>query len=75
MRSLGGAQSNRLDHAINFNSYAAYNTAAARSRLADTDYGKAITEMKKQQTLQTYSIMMQKRKMQDEARRMQNFWT
>lgn len=75
MRSLGGAQSNRLDHAINFNSYAAYNTTAARSRLADTDYGKAITEMKKQQTLQTYSIMMQKRKMQDEARRMQNFWT
>lgn len=75
MRSMGGAQSNRLDYAINFNSYASYNTSAARSRLADTDYGKAITELNKQRTLQTYSIMMQKRKMQDEARRMQNFWT
>lgn len=75
MRSQGGAQSNRLDYAINFNSYASYNTSAAQSRMADTDYGKAITELKKQQTLQTYSIMMQKRKMQDEARRMQNFWT
>ncbi len=75
MRSRGGAQSNRLDHAINFNSYAAYNTTAARSRIADTDYGKAITELNKERTLQTYSLMMQKRKMQDEARKMQNFWT
>lgn len=75
MRSRAGAQSNRLDHAINFNSYASYNTTAARSRLADTDYGKAVTELKKQQTLQTYSLMMQKRRMQDEARKMQNFWT
>ncbi len=75
MRSQGGALSNRLDHAINFNSYASYNTSAARSRLADTDYGTASMELKKQQTLQTYSLMMQKRKMQDEARKMQNFWT
>ncbi len=75
MRSRGGAQSNRLDHAISFNSYASYNTTASRSRIADTDYGKAITELNKQQTLQTYSLMMQKRKMQDEARMMQNFWT
>lgn len=75
IRSQGGAQSNRLDHAINFNSYASYNTSAARSRIADTDYGKAAIELNKQKTLQTYSIMMQKRKMQDEARKMQNFWT
>ena len=75
IRSQGGAQSNRLDYAINFNSYAAYNTTAARSRISDTDYGTSATELKKQQTLQTYSLMMQKRKMQDEARRMQNFWT
>ncbi len=75
IRSQGGAQSNRLDFAINFNSYASYNTAAAQSRLADTDFGKAAIELKKQQTLQTYSLMMQKRKMQDEARKMQNFWT
>ena len=74
-RSQGGAQSNRLDYAIHFNAYASYNTTAAKSRLADTDYPQAISEMKKQQTLQTYSFMMQKRKMQDQARMMQNFWT
>lgn len=74
-RSKGGAESNRLDYAINFNSYVSLNTSASRSRMADTDYGKAVTELKKQQNLQTYAVMMQKRKMQDEARRMQNFWT
>lgn len=73
-RSQGGAQSNRLDYAIQFNSYASYQTASAKSRLADTDYPQAISELKKQQTLQTYSFMMQKRKMQDAARMMQNFW-
>lgn len=74
-RSQGGAQSNRLDYAIRFNDFASYQTASAKSRLADTDYPEAISEMKKQQTLQTYSFMMQKRKMQDASRMMQNFWT
>lgn len=74
-RSQGGAQSNRLDYAIQFHSFASYNTTMAKSRLADTDYPQAVSELKKQQTLQTYSFMMQKRKMQDQARMMQNFWT
>lgn len=72
-RSQAGAQSNRLDHAINYNSYASFNTLAARSRLTDTDYPQAISELKKQQTLQTYAFMMQKKKMEAEARKMQNF--
>ena len=74
-RSQGGAQSNRLDYAINYNSHAAFNTLSARSRLTDTDYPEAISELKKQQTLQTYAFMMQKKKMEAEARKMQNFWT
>lgn len=73
-RSKGGAQSNRLDYAINFNSYASFNTTASKSRLADTDYPQAVSELKKQQTLQTYALMMQKKKMENEARKMQNFW-
>lgn len=73
-RSQGGAQSNRLDHAISYNAYASFNATAARSRLADTDYPQAISELKKQQTLQTYSLMMQKKKMEAEARKAQNFW-
>ena len=74
-RSRGGAQSNRLDHAIQFNTRVSYHIASAEGKLTDTDYPQAISEMKKQQTLQTYSFMMQKRKMQDAARMMQNFWT
>lgn len=73
-RSQGGAQSNRLDHAIRFNTYASLQSVSAKSRLADTDYPQAVSEMKKQQTLQTYAFMMQKRMMEDEARRVQNFW-
>lgn len=73
-RSTGGAQSNRLGYAINFNSYASYNTTAARSRLEDTDYAQAATDLKKKQALSTYSLMMQKRKMQDMTRNAQNFW-
>lgn len=73
-RSQSGAQSNRLDHAISYNAYASLNTTAARSRLADTDYPQAISELKKQQTLQTYALMMQKKKIEDEERKMQNFW-
>lgn len=73
-RSQGGAQSNRLDYALRYNSYASYNTTSAKSRLTDTDYPQAISELKKQQTLQTYAFMMQKKKMEDEARKTQNFW-
>lgn len=73
-RSQGGAQSNRLDHAISYNAYASFNATASRSRLADTDYPQAISELKKQQMLQTYSLMMQKKKMESEAQKMQNFW-
>lgn len=73
-RSQAGAQFNRLDNAINYNSYASYNTVAARSRIADTDYSQASSELKKQQTLQTYAIMMQKKQMEMKARSVQNFW-
>jgi len=73
-RSQLGAQTNRLGYAINNNSYASYNTTAAKSRLGDTDYAEASMELKKRQTLQEYSLMIQKRRMQDETRRMQNFF-
>lgn len=73
-RSTGGAQYNRLGFALNYNSHASYNTTASQSRLEDTDYPKAISELKKKQALSTYSLMMQKRKMQDASRNAQNFW-
>lgn len=66
MRSSAGAQSNALDHAYAFNQLASYNTTAAQSRLEDLDIPKAISDMKKQETLNNYQMMMQKKKMEDE---------
>lgn len=74
-RSSIGAQTNRLDYSINNNGYSSYNTTAAQSRLKDTDYPQAISELKKQQNLRTYALMMQKKQMENESRRMQNFFT
>lgn len=70
-RSSMGAQSNALDYAINYNSNTSLNLVGADSRLEDLDYPKAISDLKKQQTLQLYSMMMQRRQMQDQANR----WT
>lgn len=64
-RSSLGAQSNSLEHVINYNQYAAYNTAASHSRIEDLDYGKAVSDLQKAQLLESYRINMQKR--QDEA--------
>lgn len=66
MRSSAGAQSNALDHAYAFNQLASYNTTAATSRLEDLDIPKAISEMKKQETLNNYQMAMQKKKMEDQ---------
>lgn len=66
MRSSAGAQSNALDHAYAFNQLASYNTTAAQSRLEDLDIPKAISEMKKQETLNNYQMMMKKKQMEDQ---------
>lgn len=63
-----GATSNRLDYAISYNSYASYNTTASRSRLEDLDYVTAISDMKKNQVLEEYQIMMQKKQEDENGR-------
>lgn len=62
-RSSMGAQSNGLEHTIGYNEYASINLTASKSRMADTDVAKALTELKHQQTLQSISMMLQKQKM------------
>lgn len=69
-RSSMGAQTNALESAIRYNDYAAQNTLSARSRIEDLDMAKAISDMKKQETLNQYQIMMQKRREQEEQNRM-----
>lgn len=62
-RSTLGAQSNKLEYAIDYNDYASVNLTASMSRTADTDIAKTLMELKHQQTLQSVSMMLQKRNM------------
>ena len=63
-----GAAYNRLDHTMNFNSYASLNTTASRSRIEDLDIGKAVSDMKKNSLLEEYKIMMQKKQEEENGR-------
>ena len=69
-RSKMGAQTNALEYAYNYNTNAALNTIGSKSRLEDLDIPTAISDMKKEQLLQDYSMYMQKRRMEDEAVRL-----
>lgn len=74
MRSKVGAQTNALEAAYNYSTNASLNTTAAQSRIEDLDYAGAISDMKKQQTLQQYSINMQKKQLENEASLMKGFF-
>ncbi len=66
-RSAGGATTNALEYAIDYNKYASQNTTAAQSRIEDLDIPKAVSEQKKNEVLDEYQMMMQKRKMEEES--------
>ncbi len=65
-RASVGAQTNALSYTMNYNNIASENTTSALSSLADLDMPKAISEQKKNELLETYQLMMQKRKQEDE---------
>lgn len=62
-----GAQSNKLDYAIDNNGYASENLTASMSRTGDTDVAKALMQLQHQQTLQSISMMLQKQNMQQKG--------
>lgn len=64
-RSELGATSNRLDYAMNYNSYASYNLTSARSTIEDLDMPKAISELEKERLLDEYRIMMMKKEQEE----------
>lgn len=66
-RSYMGASMNRLEHTYNYNTYASLQQLRSRSSLEDLDMGKAISEKKRQDVLNQYSIMMQKKRMEQEG--------
>ncbi|MEY8515825.1 flagellin [Lachnospiraceae bacterium 29-84] len=67
-RSGLGASYNRLSYTMNYNSYASLNVTASRSRIEDLDYGKAVSDKQKQDLLQEYRIMMQKKQQTENGR-------
>ena len=73
-RSASGAQSNGLDYALNYNSIASYNTTAASSRTGDTEYEEYVTKLQKEQNLDTYKIMMQKKQQDNDSNNMQRLF-
>ena len=67
-RSTVGAQTNALEYAYNSNRNTAYNLTSGISRMGDTEYGDYVSKLQKQQTLDTYRLMMQKREMENKHR-------
>lgn len=64
-RSSLGAQSNTLDHIMNYNSNASQNLTASQSRIEDLDYPKAISDLKKNQILEQYKMNMTRKQMEN----------
>lgn len=73
-RSKIGAQTNALESAYNYLTNAFVNTAGSQSRLEDLDIPKVISDMKKNQTLQEYSMFMQKKQMETATNFMMGFF-
>lgn len=55
-RSKLGAQTNTLQHTINYNDYANYNLTAANSRIRDTDYAEEMINKNREEMLEKYRI-------------------
>ena len=66
-RSAGGASSNALHYQINQNAGQSFNAVSAQSRIEDLDYGKAMSDKKKNEVLNAYNIQMQKKREEQEA--------
>jgi flagellin len=64
-----GAKTNALEYLQNNNNTSSYNHTSSASKMGDLDYGKATTANKRQQVLLQYTNAMQKRHMDDEAKR------
>lgn len=73
-RSEMGAQYNALGSAYNYNAGAFVNSTAGKGRLEDLDIGEAVSELKKNQTLQDYMMYMQRRQMDEQEKQMRGWF-
>ncbi len=74
-RSKLGAQTNGFEHALSINSRSAYDLNASSSRLGDTEYGEYVSKLKKNQALDNYRNIMQKKEMDNKRNMMGSFFT
>ncbi|MBQ7564081.1 MAG: flagellin FliC5 [Lachnospiraceae bacterium] len=73
-RSVTGADFNGLESMYNYNQVASYNTSASKSKLGDTDIGEYVTNLQKQQTLDTMKTLMQKKKEEQDGQETMKFF-
>lgn len=66
-RSSVGAASNALEYAYNSNMNTAENVLASRSRIEDLDIAKAVSEQKKNEVINDYQILLQKKKEEQDS--------
>ena len=65
-----GASYNALEYATNYSALASENLTASSSRIEDLDVEKAISDMKKQEVLDGYSLFMKRVQMQQEEQQL-----
>lgn len=73
-RSEVGAKSNRLSYTIMSNQNASYNLTSALSGIRDADMAEEISELQKKSLLEQININMQKKRMEQEERKRNNFY-
>ncbi|MBQ8969988.1 MAG: flagellin FliC5, partial [Lachnospiraceae bacterium] len=73
-RSQVGAEYNGLDSMYHYNQIASYNTNSSASKLGDTEYGEYVTNLQKQQTLETMKNLMQKKKEEQDGQETMKFF-
>ncbi|MCR4924514.1 MAG: flagellin FliC5 [Lachnospiraceae bacterium] len=67
MRGGVGASTNGIDYSLYYNSSAAQNLTAAKSRTGDTEMEEYASKLQKDQTMETYKLMMQKKQMENDV--------
>ena len=55
-----GAMTNASEHMMNVNAIMRENLMASQSRIADTDYGEEVTNLRTQETMDAYRVQLQK---------------
>ncbi len=66
-RSSVGAASNALEYAYNSNMNTAENVLASRSRIEDLDIEKAVSDQKKNEVINDYQILLQRKKEEQDS--------